>query len=197
MTTRLNTARKLCLIRKSTAKWIEPLLYRSAALATEKTGHLFRLCTQDKKPQSFYLNMIEHCTSFTMISFQVFFGIFDEKHTILDFRHVFTTFKFKSLEELALRGSWCLKIDDIPFFSPILDLTFIGPDCSFEHFPLQLLSLRSFHIIGPSHRFSLKSEEDGLHLPRSRLQTSIKAENLEAIPRICLDFTYTETHLPG
>lgn len=195
---RLDMARKLCLISKTTARWIEPLLYRSVALASDKQIISFGYTLRRKCPEFlsqhvralyiFYDNPIPDVLS-------GFSELFNAKHQDLDFSRLFSS--LKGLEKLVLRGTWCMKVCDIRFPSPILDLTFINPPYSFEHFSLRLLSLRSFHIIDPPHDFARMSGEDGLDLPKTRSETLFTAAKLGAIQRICLDFTYTDSDLPG
>lgn len=186
---RLDTARKLCLINKSTAKWIEPLLYKSVALVTSRQVISFGYTLKNKSPEFLSQNV------------RALYIFYHDRNRILykelrniNFPHLFKT--LNRLEKLALRGNWCLRFCDTRASSSIIDLTLIEPSDTFERLYEHRLSLRSLHIINPNYEFS-RSSSTYRDLHTSPLHSSTLGRKLNVIPRICLDFTYTDYHQPG
>lgn len=78
----------------------------------------------------------------------------------------------------------------------IIDLTLIDPPYNFERLYEHQLSLRSLHIIDPDYESTSRSGTFR-DLQEPSPQSSMLSKKLNAISRICLDFTYTTCHAPG
>lgn len=185
--TRLSLAYKLCLISKRISSWIEPLLYRAISLETDKQVASFIYALNFKSSKF----LCQHVRALWILNN-------GNQLYRLNFEPLFST--MKNLEKLALSWHWFVMLSTITTPSSIRHLTLVRPQGSFERLQLRHLSLRSLHIIDPAPTFIadwINASLGGIGNPTNvHHEVEDMHARLEAIPRICLEFTKIQPYSP-
>lgn len=185
--TRLSLAYKLCLISKRISSWIEPLLYRAISLETDKQVASFIYALNFKSSEF----LCQHVRALWILNN-------GNRLYRLNFEQLFST--MKNLEKLALSWHWFVMLSTITTPSSIRHLTLVRSQGSFERLQLRHLSLRSLHIIDPAPTFIadwINASLGGIDNPTNvHHEVEDMHARLEAIPRICLEFTKIQPYSP-
>lgn len=182
---RLSVAYNLCLVNKCAAKWIDPLLYAMVSLGSERQVYSFSYTLKNKN-QDFLSQRVRAL------------WIFEDGASLnhINFKHLFAT--LRSLETLLLTGYWAPVLSLTPTRSSIRDLILVEPQRSYEDISLRHLSLRSLHIIDSvASYFSPPAMVTHQDVIATYVRQEILRAQLEAIPRICIDFTQMPPYHPA
>lgn len=182
---RLSVAYNLCLVNKCATSWIEPLLYAMVSLESQRQVNSFSYTLKNKSPD--FLSQRVRAL-----------WLFEEGASLnhIEFAHIFAT--LRSLETLLVTGYWASIVSLAPSRSSIRDLILVEPQGSYEDISLRYFSLRSLHIIdSAASYFSPPAMAPYPDVIATYVKKEILHAQLEAIPRICIDFTQIPAYHPG
>lgn len=181
---RLSLAYNLCLVNKRTARWIEPLLYAMVSLGSERQVNSFSYTLKNKSP-NFLSRRVRAL------------WLFEEGVSLnhINFAHLFVT--LRSLETLLITGYWASVVSLAPTHSSIRDLILVEPQGSYEDISLRHLSLRSLHIVDSAVSYFSPPAMAYPDVIATYVKKEILHAQLEAIPRICIDFTRMPPYHPA